>query len=87
MILSYRSYDIQYHARTQNHVTVYGKRFRFLPGESVILPEGVSMNVGFPDADEDYPVQCATIALDWDIVNKNLEFLQEHYSNMVSTFE
>lgn len=41
--------------------------FDFLPGETVILPEGVSMKVDFPDADERHPVQCATIALNWGL--------------------
>lgn len=61
--------------------------FDFLPRESVILPEGVSMKVDFPDADERHPVQCATLALDWDMVNKNLEFLNQHYPNSDAPFE
>lgn len=61
--------------------------FDFLPGESVILPENVTMNVAFPEADERHPVQCATLALNWDMVNKNLEFLNEHYPNRQEPFE
>lgn len=61
--------------------------FDFLPGESVILPEGVSMKVDFPDADERHPVQCATLALDWNMVNKNLEFLNQYYPNSEAPFE
>jgi AraC-like DNA-binding protein len=61
--------------------------FDFLPGETVILPEGVTMKVDFPDADERHPVQCATLALDWDMVNKNLVFLNEHYPNKQAPFE
>lgn len=53
--------------------------FDFLPGETVILPEGVSMQVDFPEADEKHPVQCATVTLDWDVVNQNLAFLNEQY--------
>lgn len=53
--------------------------FNFLPGETVILPEGVSMKVDFPEADEKHPVQCATIALDWNVVTQTLAFLNEHY--------
>ncbi len=53
--------------------------FDFLPGETVILPEGVSMKVDFPDADERHPVQCATIALDWAVVTGMLNFLNETY--------
>ncbi len=53
--------------------------FDFLPGETVILPEGVSMKVDFPEADEKHPVQCATIALSWAMVTQTLAFLNEHY--------
>src|SRR6187402_348102 len=48
-------------------------KFDFSPGESVILPEGISMNVDFPDADESHPVQCVTLALEWDRVKKDLD--------------
>lgn len=61
--------------------------FAFLPGESVILPEGVSMKVNFPEADIKHPVQCATLALDWDMVNKNLDFLNTYYPNAAPPFE
>ncbi len=53
--------------------------FNFLPGETIILPEGVSMKVDFPEADAKHPVQCATIALNWAVVNQTLTFLNEHY--------
>ena len=53
--------------------------FDFLPGETVILPEGISMKVDFPEADEKHPVQCATIALDWNVVTQMLDFLNENY--------
>jgi len=61
--------------------------FEFIPGQTIILPEGVSMKVDFPEADMLRPVQCATLALDWDMVNKNLEFLNEHYPNTASPYE
>lgn len=53
--------------------------FNFLPGETVILPEGVSLKVDFPEADEKHPVQCATLALDWNMVHSTLDFLNQHY--------
>ncbi|WP_333621800.1 AraC family transcriptional regulator N-terminal domain-containing protein [Sphingobacterium multivorum] len=61
--------------------------FDFLPGQSVILPDGLTMNVGFPDADENRPVQCITLTLDWDTVHKNLDYLNERYSNHQAPFE
>lgn len=56
-----------------------GSGFDFLPGETVILPEGVSMKVDFPEADEKHPVQCATLALNWDMVYNTMDFLNENY--------
>lgn len=53
--------------------------FDFLPGESVILPDGVSMKVDFPEADEKRPVQCATLTLDWELVHRTLDFLNTAY--------
>lgn len=63
------------------------QQFDFLPGESVIIPEGVTMKVDFPEADIKHPVQCATLALDWDMVNKNLAFLNENYPNANAPYE
>ena len=53
--------------------------FDFLPGETVVLPEGVSMKVDFPEADEKHPVQCATLAFNWQKVNQTIDFLNENY--------
>ena len=61
--------------------------FDFLPGETIILPEGVSMKVDFPEADEKHPVQCITLVLEWDMVYRTLDFLNETYPNKESPFE
>lgn len=45
------------------------------------------MKVDFPEADEKYPVQCATLSLDWGRVNKNLAFLNENYTSKQEPFE
>lgn len=88
VVLSYSGLVISSMMRGRKIMTLdTSDEFDFLPGESVILPEGVSMKVGFPDADENRPVQCATIALNWDVVNKNLAFLNEHYGNLEAPFE
>ena len=59
--------------------------FEFLPGETVVLPQGVSMKVDFPEADDRHPVQCATLALEWDKVNQTLDFLNEAYPDKEQT--
>ncbi len=53
--------------------------FPFVPGESIIMPKDQEMKVDFPEASFQKPVQCATIAMDWDIVQVHLDFLNEHY--------
>ena len=62
------------------------QRFEFVPGESVIIPEGIAMKVDFPDADLQHPVQCATLALDRAMVDRNLAFLNEQYPNTAAPF-
>jgi AraC family transcriptional regulator of arabinose operon len=86
--LSYKGLVVSSMMRGKKIMSLAGTReFDFLPGESVILPEGISMKVDFPEADEKHPVQCATLALDWDMVNRNLAFLNEHYPNSEAPFE
>ncbi|SFD97784.1 AraC-type DNA-binding protein [Chitinophaga sp. CF118] len=86
--LSYNGLVVSSMMRGRKLMSLQGtEEFDFLPGESVILPEGVSMKVDFPEADEKRPVQCATLALDWDMVHKNLDFLNEHYVNSEAPFE
>ncbi len=61
--------------------------FDFLPGETVVLPEGISMKVDFPEADEKHPVQCATLAFNWEKVNETIDFLNENYPRQGSPNE
>ncbi len=86
--LSYNGLVVSSMMRGKKLMSLQGSEdFDFLPGESVILPEGVSMKVDFPEADMKRPVQCATLALDWNMVQKNLDFLNEHYANKEAPFE
>jgi AraC family transcriptional regulator, arabinose operon regulatory protein len=74
--------------RGRKIMTVDGEAgFDFLPGESVIVPQGITMKVDFPEADTQHPVQCATLTLDWNMVNQNLAFLNEHYPHSEKPFE
>lgn len=88
VILSYNGLAVSSMMRGRKIMTLEDQQtFDFLPGESVILPEGVTMKVGFPEADKKRPVQCATLALDWDMVNKNLAFLNESYPIKEAPYE
>ena len=82
VVLSYDGLVISSMMRGRKRMSVAGQQqFDFLPGESVILPENVEMKVDFPEADLHNPVQCATLAIDWETVEKNLEFLNIFYPN------
>jgi AraC-like DNA-binding protein len=88
VVLSYNGLVVSSMMRGKKTMSLEGKNeFEFLPGETVILPEGVTMNVGFPEASEKNPVQCATLSLDWEMVNKNLVFLNEQYPLLHAPFE
>ncbi|SEL52634.1 helix-turn-helix transcriptional regulator [Parapedobacter koreensis] len=88
VVLSYDGLVVSSMIRGRKIMSLPGsERFDFIPGQSIILPRGVSMRVDFPDADMAHPVQCATLALDWDMVDKNLAFLNEHYQNTAPPFE
>jgi AraC family transcriptional regulator of arabinose operon len=58
-------------------------RFDFLPGETLILPEGMPINVDFPDVDKKHPVQCVTMVIDWSKVTATLDYLNNTYPGEV----
>ncbi len=86
--LSYKGLVITSMLRGKKVMYLYQQPgFDFLPGETVILPEGVSFKVDFPEADDKHPVQCATLTLDWNMVHSTLDFLNQHYPKIDEQFE
>lgn len=74
----------------RGHKIVYapnGKAFEFLPGTSLILPQGETIHADFPNADEKNPVQCATILIPHSVLQKQLADLNEIYPNENQTWE
>ncbi|WP_461533945.1 AraC family transcriptional regulator N-terminal domain-containing protein [Sinomicrobium sp.] len=55
------------------------KDFEFLPGTSLILPEGQSIYANFPDADDRNPVQCATVLIPHKVIDELLKYFNETY--------
>ncbi|MEE9439814.1 MAG: AraC family transcriptional regulator, partial [Saprospiraceae bacterium] len=44
--------------------------FKFLPGESVVVPSGEKMIIDFPIATKDNPTQCLALAIDPNKINE-----------------
>lgn len=53
-------------------------QFDYLPGESVILPPGETMNIDFPEAKAENPTQCIALTINNDVINKTMDMLNEH---------
>lgn len=53
--------------------------FEYLPGESVIVGEGETMEIDFPDADEANPTQCLAVAIPADTIRRTVDLLNERF--------
>jgi len=53
--------------------------FDYLPGESVILPSNMAMEIDFPEASFENPTQCLALAIDNQKISDTLSFLNEKY--------
>jgi AraC-like DNA-binding protein len=53
--------------------------FDYLPGESVVIPSNVKMEIDFPEASFENPTQCLALAIDNKKITDTLNFLNEKY--------
>ena len=53
--------------------------FEYLPGESVLVPAGVTMKIDFPEASNHTPTQCIALAIDNNKIQQTLQNLNEKH--------
>lgn len=53
--------------------------FEYLPGEMLVIPSNVEMQIDFPESSKNNPTQCIALAIDRNKITETLQFLNERY--------
>ena len=56
------------------------KAFRYVPGQTLMLPSSEDMVIDFPDAHHSSPTQCTALVIEEEYLQKQVDYINEHFT-------